>query len=359
MNAKLVEEIANAVLYEGYMLYPYRPSSIKNRQRWNFGVVYPKTYSEKQNGTDRWFTQTECLAKGNSSTQLNVKVRFLQAVARTVGKLNAPLDEAPISTVESDEPNFQIVEMLQVGSQTFQAWQEAVEREILLCSCPLAGCVSTVPFSSFLFLPRERELEPVRGVDGRVAGLIVRTKDPVAAKVEFAAERVEDGLFKIKVCISNVTKTENPPSPRRDSALMQSLLSAHAILTIEDGEFVSSIDPPPALTGVASQCSNIGTWPVLVGEEGQRDCVLSSPIILYDYPQIAPESPGDLFDGTEIDEILALRILTLTEDEKREMRQGDERSRRILERTESMPAEHFMKLHGVLRGLRPAAEEKQ
>ena len=54
--------------------------------------------------------------------------------------------------------------------------------------------------------------------------------------------------------------------------------------------------------------------------------MLSSPIILYDYPQIAPESPGDLFDGTEIDEILALRILTLTEDEKHEMRNADDAS---------------------------------
>ena len=62
---------------------------------------------------------------------------------------------------------------------------------------------------------------------------------------------------------------------------------------------------------------------------------------------------GDLFDGTEIDEILALRILTLTEDEKREMRQGDDRARQILERTEALPEEQFLKLHGVLRGMRP------
>ena len=91
---------------------------------------------------------------------------------------------------------------------------------------------------------------------------------------------------------------------------------------------------------------------MLAGEEGQRDMVLSSPIILYDYPQIAPESPGDLFDGTEIDEILALRILTMTDAEKLEVRNGDERARRILERTEMLPPEHFQKLHGALRGLR-------
>jgi hydrogenase maturation protease len=87
--------------------------------------------------------------------------------------------------------------------------------------------------------------------------------------------------------------------------------------------------------------------------------MLSSPIILYDYPQIAPESAGDLFEGTEIDEILALRILTLTEAEKHEMRQGDERARQILERTEALPEEQFLKLHGVLRGMRPALGDHQ
>ncbi len=103
---------------------------------------------------------------------------------------------------------------------------------------------------------------------------------------------------------------------------------------------------------LAAGCKNVGTWPVLVGEEGQCDTVLSSPIILYDYPQIAPESAGDLFDGTEIDEILSLRIMTLTDEEKREMSQSDERARQMLERTETMPVEQLMKLHGVLRGLR-------
>ncbi len=103
----------------------------------------------------------------------------------------------------------------------------------------------------------------------------------------------------------------------------------------------------------------MGTWPVLAGHEGQRDIVLSAPIILYDYPQIAPESAGDLFDGTEIDEILALRILTLTDDEKSEVRNGDGRARRILERTEMLPPEHFQKLHGALRGLRANPEISQ
>ena len=82
--------------------------------------------------------------------------------------------------------------------------------------------------------------------------------------------------------------------------------------------------------------------------------MLSSPIILYDYPQIAAESPGDLFDSTEIDEILSLRIMTLSDEEKAEIRAGDEQARRILERTESLPPEQFMKLHGALARTREA-----
>src|SRR6202042_2644445 len=97
---------------------------------------------------------------------------------------------------------------------------------------------------------------------------------------------------------------------KREDALRYSFLSVHAILNIPGGEFISAIDPPPEFQEAAHACQNLVVWPVLIGEEGARDAVLASPIILYDYPQIAPESAGELFDGTEIDEILALRILT-------------------------------------------------
>jgi hydrogenase maturation protease len=133
------------------------------------------------------------------------------------------------------------------------------------------------------------------------------------------------------------------------------LISAHTILGVEHGEFISLLEPPKGLEHLITQCNNVGTWPVLAGDGA--DTVLSSPIILYDYPKIAPESAGNLFDSTEIDEILSLRILTLTDDEKREIRQGDERARQVLERTENMPDEQMMKLHGVLRGLTPHKEE--
>jgi hypothetical protein len=138
----------------------------------------------------------------------------------------------------------------------------------------------------------------------------------------------------------------------RDHVLLRSLISVHSILHVECGEFISLLDPPEQYKAAAAGCQNAGGWPVLAGEQGQRDLILSAPIILYDYPEIAPESPGDLCDGCEIDEILALRILTMTDAEKLEVRNGDDRARRILERTEMMPPEHFQKLHGALRGLR-------
>jgi hydrogenase maturation protease len=100
---------------------------------------------------------------------------------------------------------------------------------------------------------------------------------------------------------------------------------------------------------VAAECRNLNTWPVLAGTAPARDTMLSSPIILYDYPEIAPESAGDLFDGTEIDEILSLRIMTLSDAERREIAQTDERARLLLERTESLAAEQLMSLHGVMR----------
>jgi hypothetical protein len=363
VNAKLVEDIANAVLYEGYMLYPYRPSSVKNRQRWNFGVIYPKAYSDTQNGTDDCFMQTECIATGTSYAKVGIKVRFLQAVARTVGKLIAPLDELPAGVANGLAPGFRFAESIEVDGQLFQAWQEAVECEMLLPAFSV-GADKSARQSSAHFFPGGREPEPVRDADGKVAGIIVRTKEPVFAGIDVNVTTLRPDLYKITVRISNTTEKKSPDldyehSADRDAALMQSLLSAHTILTIDGGEFVSMIDPPASLKELVAGCKNAGTWPVLAGEENRRHMMLSSPIILYDYPQIAPESPGDLFDGTEIDEILALRILTLTEDEKKEMRHADVRSRQILERTESMPMEHFLKLHGVLRGLRSADEDKQ
>ncbi|MGA9770682.1 MAG: hypothetical protein WBV94_16700 [Blastocatellia bacterium] len=347
MNIELVEKIANAVLYEGYMLYPYRPTAVKNQQRFNFGSLYSKAYSEAQQGTESWSMQTQCLVLGGQQTTLDVKVRFLHLVMREV-----------YESQEGREPAPRPVASLEVDGQIFQTWQEAVEREILTKSFSLDE-LTTEPQRTAFSSPSMQETVSLQDSNDRLVGLIVRKQKAIEGSIEVEAERVADGVFKITARILNLTSMESANDAIRDEALMSALVSTHTILKVSEGEFVSLLDPPAEFRHWVAHCNNIGTWPVLVGDEGERDVMLSSPIILYDYPQIAPESSGDLFDGTEIDEILTLRIMTMTDEEKREMRSVDERARKLLERTETLPAEQLMKLHGAVRGLRPVDKERQ
>jgi hydrogenase maturation protease len=324
MNLAHAEQIARAVLYEGYMLYPYRPSSVKNRQRFNFGVLYPQAYSEGQDGTDGCSLRTECLVRGTGGSLLEVRLRFLQL------QLRCGQHDGTASMRDG--------------------WHETVEREVAIPAFTLAVAAPHIVRQNFGF-PAQTTID----VDADAGGEIVRRQSDLCGDAEVVARQIQDDLFKVTVDVRN-TSTLETSDPTRDSALMQSLVSMHAVLGVSGGEFVSLLEPPPELQELAGQCRNIGVWPVLVGDANQCDTVLASPIILYDYPQIAPESAGDLFDGTEIDEILSLRIMTLTDEEKREIRGSDERARQILERTDNMPAEQFMKLHGAVRGLRPLKE---
>jgi hypothetical protein len=354
MNTAAVDRIARAVLYEGYMLYPYRPSAVKNQQRFNFGVVYPQSYSEAQKGSDPWIMQTECLAQGPSQTAIQVHLRFLQLTARSVEEW---VERAP-DAKGANEPGFVPVRNLEVDGRRFYAWEEAVERDVAVPPKTLAELVRR-PQQSAINFPYNQAHETLLAHDGSVAGRLVRTQRAIDGGVYVAAHPVCEGVYKLVVRVKNVTPFGGPQCTRREDALMRSLISAHLILGASGGEFISLLDPRQELREITALCRNVGVFPVLVGEEGQRDTLLASPIILYDYPQIAPESAGDLFDGTEIDEILSLRILTMTDEEKREMRQSDDRTRQLLENIENLPTEHLMKLHGVLRGLRPLQEDSQ
>jgi hypothetical protein len=155
---------------------------------------------------------------------------------------------------------------------------------------------------------------------------------------------------RLSVEIVNTAQWADPDAARH-LALRHSLIAAHTVLAATDGEFISLIDPPEWAKPAAGSCHNERAWPVMIGEAGRRDVILISPIILYDYPAIAPESPGELFDGTEIDEILTLRTMTLTDGEKAEARATDERARQLMDRIDSMSPEMLDKLHGAIRYL--------
>ena len=348
MNS-LVDRIADAVLYEGYILYPYRPS-VKNRQRWTFGGLYPEAYCRAQRGADAWEQQTECLVEGGPDTVLEVTVRFLHLTDRVVGEFVPPLAEWSDGT----EPPFRPVEELRVGDRLFHPWQEAEERAVSLSELHLGELLDHPHHTTFTF-PGRRWLEPVRGPAGEVVGVLARVQQTVSGEVEVSAAGAAEGLTRVTLRVLNRTPLQEGRS--RDEALLGALVSTHAILGVRNGAFVSLLDPPEPWREAAAACRNVGAWPVLVGEEGQRDTMLSAPIILYDYPRVAPESPGDLFDGAEIDEILTLRVLTMTEAEKQEAAAVDERVRALLGRTEALAREQLLGLHGVARTLRPLSGE--
>ena len=177
-----------------------------------------------------------------------------------------------------------------------------------------------------------REEEALRDATGARVGAVVRTCEPLAGSVEVGAEWAADGVARIAVSVANTTSWAGGD---REQALRRTFCSTHVVLRATGGAFVSLTDPPDALHDAAAACRNEGCWPVLVGEPGDRGTMLASPIILEDHPRIAPESPGDLFDGGEIDQMLVLNILSLTDEEKAEMRDTDPRAREILERTEA------------------------
>jgi len=265
MNRALINRIARSVLYEGYLLYPYRPSALKNARRWTFGTLYPERQIAGASGPDRSNFHSEMLFRGPSDTKISVLGRYL-------------LDE----------------EETEVALETTLAEH--------------------------------------------------RRKQLGDAELSFSSALLRDHLYKLTVKVRNTGDSAN-------------LISAHAVLSVDAGELISLTDPPADIAADASACRSEGVWPVLIGQPGSHDTMLAAPIILPDHPEVAPESAGDLCDATEIEEILTLRILTLTDEEKAEVRASESRARRILEQAEGLPMEHMLKLHGTIRGLVPSGAE--
>lgn len=350
MKSEQIREIADAILYEGYLLYPYRHSSIKNRQRWTFGVVYPRIYSEGQGINEPWQMCTECLITGAADTQMDITIRFLHLLKHSTAS-----------------GGYQ-------GYGTQEIWEEGIAREVEARDLSLHQLIGQAQHIAISF-PAEQLVEMGTGDE---AATTIREQRALAGTMIISAEQIGEGLFRVGVLIENmglmngeggeqrqpqgIVATRSGSGSRqtyqRDEVLLHSFVSTHTILQVRQGAFVSLLEPPDELAAKAQACQNVHTWPVLIGQDGERDAMLSSPIILYDYPQIAPESIGTLFDGTEIDEILTLRIMTLTDAEKQEMRKADERVNALLERTEALTADDLMSLHGVIRNMHSIDEEE-
>lgn len=289
MNVDAIRAVANAVLYEGYMLYPYRPSALKNRsQGWSFGTLLPPEYVQENPGESDCL-QAEMVLLAEEDSIITVEARFLQLGEIAKG---------------------------------------ALERSVIALR-RLSEIVQTGVNVEFRFGPEESTI-----------------CEPLAGRIQINRAR-GDRYCKLRVQISNESRLPQT-GPTRDQALTRGLIAAHALVTVEGGEFISLLDPPEELRALVSECKQVGVFPVMVGEEGERYAMLLSPIILYDYPKIAAQSKGDFFDSSEIDEMLSLRVLTLSDAEKDEIRARGGPASQILERTEALSRTELSGLHGSM-----------
>jgi hypothetical protein len=273
-------EIADAILYEGYMLYPYRRSALKNRAPTIIGVVPPPDGRGVAGHIG-----CECLISGDpSSASVEAKLRFL----------------VPVAVPHAEQ---------------------AVAREVTVGPVVLSALERQPSVTSFAL--------------DHPGGTCAGTLSLAAAPCE--------GAVKLSITVTNASVAHD------DGAAGPAMVSTHVLVAVANGGFVSLQDPPPSLVSLAKSCRPDGLWPILVGDRGRRDLLIASPMIFPDHPEIAPESPSDLFDGTEIEEMLRLRILTLADAERAEIATGDPRVREHIGRAEALGPEQLAGLHGTIR----------
>ena len=274
---KNIEKIADAILYEGYNLYPYRKDALKNQKRFNFGIVS----AEKET-----FQNLECLILSeNSDAEISFKIRFLQI-------------------------------------ENSQDWQSVIPRE---CSnsVNLREILDVRKSFDFSFSADESFLE-------------------LNGKIEVFATKLDENLYKLKLILQNLTQCENAESN------VSNLISTHQILNVKNAKFLSLLETPEEFQKFSQTLENKNVFPVLVGDKSKQNSIFASPIILYDFPKVSENSFAEMFDGTEIDELLVLSILALTDEEKREIRRTDEKAAKVLDKIENMNKEDLLKLHAEM-----------
>ncbi|WP_406836284.1 hypothetical protein ACICHK_07310 [Streptomyces sp. AHU1] len=337
--------VADAVLFEGYVLYPYRASAAKNQLRWQFGVLVPPAQAATTG--EHSVQRTECLLEPRGGDRLHAELRFLHVRRRTVERLDA--DGGYTEVPELDLPDRVLV-----------PWDEGHEERVLIHESldELTGDQAAVHAVRF-DLPDAVEYEPVTDAEGRTLGRLVRRRQRLTGELRPQVEELPGPyrVLRLTVSVHNTTTVPEHAGAGRETALAHSLIGTHLLFGVPGGRFLSLTDPPEWARPAAAGCRNDRTWPVLAGPPGTDDVMLSSPIILEDHPAVAEESPGPLYDATEIDEILSLRTAALTDREKREARGTDARAAGVVDLVDDMPEAVRERLHGAIRGLREITGE--
>ena len=310
--------VADAVLYEGYLLYPYRGTSSKNQSRWQFGVSGPPGASHAGLGEDDTLA-AQFLVDGAQA--ITAVVRFLQLQHRRAER-------------ERADGGFEPVDELITPSGSWLTWDEAVEFERSFGPIALDGQQRTLAVTA----QAATDIEPVNG------GRLVRDRQEVRGELTVNSEP-DGALHRVSIRVSNL----GVAAADKSDAIARSMIGTHIVAEVVGGEFVSLLEPSPAAAGAVSRCRQHRCFPVLAGQPGTHDVVLVSPIILYDHPEVAEQSNTALYDCTEIDEILTLRVMTMTDEEKAQARATDPRAAQIIDQCDAMSADDMARLHGVLR----------
>ncbi len=318
--------VADAVLYEGYLLYPYRGTSSKNQSRWQWGVLGPPGAADAGVGEADGLS-AQFLVDGADA--ITLVVRFLQLQHRS-------------SECDTGDGRYRPVDELTTPSGSWLTWDEAVEAE--LSFGPFEFGYSRRQWSLPVLAPSGTDVEPVDG------GRLVRTRATVCASLTIGVDP-EDRLHRVTLTLNNTGAT----AADKNDAIARSLIGTHVIAEAVGGEFVSLLEPPEHAAAAAARCRQHRCFPVLTGPPGDADLLLVSPIILYDHPEIAEQSEGAFYDSTEIDELLTLRVMTMTDEEKAQARATDPLAAQLIDRCDSMSPDALARMHGVLRDPHEAA----
>lgn len=313
--------VADAVLYEGYLLYPYRGTSSKNQSRWQFGVLGPPGAAEAGLGEDDTLSADFLV---DDARALTLVVRFLQLQHRRAERATGDGDFIPV-----DE--------LCTPAGSWLTWDEAVECEISFGPLEFGEQPRSLPLT----------VGPATDIETLDGGRLVRERHEIRGELSVTSEP-DDGLRRVSVRVTN-TGAAVTAHDDKDSVIARSMIGTHLIAEVVGGRFISLLEPPQAATDAVSRCGRHRCFPVLAGPPGTDDMLLISPIILYDHPEVAEQSDTALYDCTEIDEILTLRVMTMTDDEKAQARATDPRAARIIDECDAMSPEAMARLHGVLR----------
>ena len=333
--------LTRSILYEGYSLYPYYRSAVKNQMPVPFGVIFPQDYAAfHEHAPSR--IQSECIIAGISNPSVTIQVRFLQVRKTEVFEKR---------TGDGENGEFIAVARTEVNDRCLESGWQTIERNHSF-ECRAADLINRCKILPVAF-DSWNEGEMIFNADKKVVAKLVTTVSATQGMIGFAMELIEgkSDAYRLTVVVTNATHIDQAATISRDAVLGQSFLSSNIVFKTGEAQFISHLDPPSQWQSAIDACRNIHTWPIIVDDDNRA--LLSSPIILNDHPQINPQSAGDLFDSTEIEEALLLHVNLLSEQEKERICSNDPKLQAMLNKVSSLTPGDLSSYHSMMKEDRP------